>query len=73
MPTIYSQSYKDGSIHTFLQRLRGLIKGWVYKGWIRKDNFFEVIPGELYRSSQLPPSRLEEFIKKYDILYCMHN
>jgi len=67
MPTVYSQSDKDGSINTFLQKVRGVIKGWVYKGWIRKDNFFEVIPGELYRSSQLPPSRLEQFIKQYDI------
>jgi len=50
-----------------MRKARGLIKGWVYKGWVQKDNLHEVIPGELYRSSQLPPSHLELIVKSYGI------
>ena len=48
-------------------RTRALLKGLVYRGWVQNDNFYEVVPGELYRSSQLLPSRLEYFIKQYGI------
>lgn len=67
IPTAYSPADVNGKFHTFLQKARGVIKDWVYKGWVRKDNFYEIIPGELYRSSQLPPSRLEAFIKQYGV------
>jgi len=62
-----SNAGKKNSVRTIIQKLRGVIKGWVYNGWIKKENFFEVIPGELYRSSQLPPYKLEQLIKRYNI------
>jgi len=57
----------NNRLNMLMRKTRALLKGWVYKGWIQKDNLHEVIPGELYRSSQLPPSRLEEIIKNYGI------
>jgi len=63
--------YLSLSAHSRFRELtlktRALIKGWVYKGWVQEDHFFEVEPGKLYRCSQLPPSRLEQYIKQYGI------
>jgi len=65
--TTHSTISAENRFHALAQKTRAIIKGWVYKGWVRNDNFFEIIPGELYRSSQLPPSRLESYIKQYGI------
>jgi hypothetical protein len=57
----------EGRVDTLMQKTRAMLKGLVYKCWIQKDNFFEVEPGKLYRSSQLLPSRLEWYIQQYGI------
>lgn len=66
-PILCNSLEAKGKLHAFSLRARALIKGLVYSGWVQNDNFCEVVPGELYRSSQLLPSRLEYFIKQYGI------
>ncbi|TET06379.1 hypothetical protein E3J79_02265 [Candidatus Dependentiae bacterium] len=57
----------EGKVSALAQKTRAMIKSWVYKGWVQRDNFFEVEPEKMYRSSQLLPSRLEWYIKRYGI------
>jgi hypothetical protein len=57
----------EGKVTVLMQRTRAVLKELVYKGWVQKDNFFEIEPGKLYRSSQLLPARLEFYIRQYGI------
>ena len=44
------------------------VSGGIYLGWLQlSGNFHEILPGELYRSAQPTPSRIERYVAQYGI------
>jgi len=62
----YSVLAKKGNSNAMTAKIRAFFKELVYRNFL-KDNFFEVVEGEFYRSSQMPPKNLEKYIKEYGI------